>query len=152
MIKKDPYLFPSINSKIVMACRNPRELSWVIKGWWHRFGSVVYGRLFQELSCHRRWRKCKQMAVDNTFYRFQWHHPLITQFNGNQKIKINVVPSIFMKFWSRINLDKLDRLTPKDVWYLPRRATINNHVNINVMISNKVQTGMINTSMCFYST
>ena len=35
---------------------------------------------------------------------------------GNQKIKIKVIPSIFMKFWSRNNLDKLDRLTPQDVY------------------------------------
>ena len=54
-------------------------LSWVIKGWRNRFGSVAYGRLFQELRCPRRWWKCKQTAKNNTFYRFRWHHPLITQ-------------------------------------------------------------------------
>ena len=31
---------------------------------------------------------------------------------GDQKNKINVVPSIFMKFWSRNNVNQLDRLTP----------------------------------------
>ena len=31
---------------------------------------------------------------------------------GDEKNKINAVPSIFMKFWSRNNLDQLDRLTP----------------------------------------
>ena len=34
---------------------------------------------------------------------------------GDEKNKINVVPSIFMKFWNRNNLDKLDRLTQQDV-------------------------------------
>ena len=31
---------------------------------------------------------------------------------GDKKNEINVVPSIFMKFWSRNELDQLDRLTP----------------------------------------
>ena len=31
---------------------------------------------------------------------------------GDEKNKINVVPSIFMKFWSKNNVDQLDRLTP----------------------------------------
>ena len=34
---------------------------------------------------------------------------------GDKENKNNVVPLIFMKFWSRNNLDKLDRLTPQDV-------------------------------------
>ena len=51
----------------------------VIKGWWHRFGSVVYGRLFRELRRPRRWQKCKQTAKKGPYYRFPWHHPLITQ-------------------------------------------------------------------------
>ena len=56
-------------------------VSWVIKGWWHRFGSVVYCRLFQELRRPRRWWKCKQTAENDTYYRFPWHHPLITQLS-----------------------------------------------------------------------
>ena len=51
-------------------------LSWVIKGWWHQFGSVVYG---PELRRPHRWQKCKQTAKNGTYYRFPWHHPLITQ-------------------------------------------------------------------------
>ena len=31
---------------------------------------------------------------------------------GDEKNKINVLSSKFMKFWSRNNLDKLDWLTP----------------------------------------
>ena len=31
----------------------------------------------------------------------------------NQNIKIKVIPSIFKKFWSRNNLDKLDQLNPQ---------------------------------------
>ena len=36
--------------------------------------------------------------------------------NRNQKIKINVVPSIFMKFWSKINLEKLEWLTTQNAY------------------------------------
>ena len=52
-------------------------LSWVyINGWWHRFGFVVYVRLFTFL-LHQR----GQLSFRNTyFYRFLCHHPLITQF------------------------------------------------------------------------
>ena len=54
------------------------SLSWVIKGWWHWFGSVVYVRLFWGLRRPRSWWKYKQMAVDNTFYQFRWHHQLLS--------------------------------------------------------------------------
>jgi hypothetical protein len=56
------------------------KLSWVIKGWWHWFGSVVYG---PELRRPCRWQKCKQTAENNTYYRFPWHHRLISQLNSN---------------------------------------------------------------------
>ena len=36
------------------------KLSWVIKGWWHCFGSVVFGL---ELRQPCRWRKCKHEIV-----------------------------------------------------------------------------------------
>ena len=35
---------------------------------------------------------------------------------GDKKNKTKVVPSIFIKFWSRNNLDQLDPLTPYDVY------------------------------------
>ena len=35
-----------------------------------------------------------------------------TTSRGDKKNKINIIPSIFMKFWSRHNLDQLDWLTP----------------------------------------
>ena len=31
------------------------------------------------LRCPLRWQKCKQTAKNNTYYRFPWYHPLITQ-------------------------------------------------------------------------
>ena len=34
------------------------------------------------------------------------------------KNKNDVVPSVFMKFWSRKNLDQLDWLTPYDIYYV----------------------------------
>ena len=43
-------------------------VSLVIKGWWHRFGCVVYGL---ELKRPHRWQKCKLTAQNNTFYRFR---------------------------------------------------------------------------------
>ena len=51
-------------------------LSWVINGWWHRFGSVVYVHLFTFLLQQR-----KHLSFWNSyFYRFLCcHHPLITQ-------------------------------------------------------------------------
>ena len=52
-----------------------------IKGWCHCFGSVVYGCIFWELRRPCRWQKCKQTAVDDTYYQFTWHHSLITQLN-----------------------------------------------------------------------
>ena len=41
--------------------------------------------------------------------------PIETQ--GDKENKNKVVTLIFMKFWSRNNLDKLDRLTPKDNYH-----------------------------------
>ena len=37
----------------------------------------------------------------------------------NQKNVFKVVSSIFMKFWSRNNLEELDLLTAQDVYYIP---------------------------------
>ena len=37
--------------------------------------------------------------------------------------KILFTTLIFMKFWSRNNLDKLDQLTPQDVYYVVNLAT-----------------------------
>ena len=37
------------------------------------------------------------------------------EIRGDKGNKTNVIPLIFMKIWSRNNLDKLDRLTPQDV-------------------------------------
>ena len=37
---------------------------------------------------------------------------------GTKKIKNNIVPLIFMKFWSRNNMEELDRLTAQDVYYI----------------------------------
>ena len=50
----------------------------MIKEWSHRHRSVVYGPVLRR---PRRWRKCKQTAENDTFYRFRWHHPLITQLS-----------------------------------------------------------------------
>ena len=61
-----------ITSKFIMF-----SLSWVIKGWWNRFGSVVYGRLFQDLRRPRRWQKCKQTAKNDPLYRFLLHPPCL---------------------------------------------------------------------------
>ena len=36
--------------------------------------------------------------------------------NWNQIVKINVIPSIFMKFWSRINLEMLEWLTTQNAY------------------------------------
>ena len=59
-----------------------KRLGWVINGWCHGNRSAVYG---PELRCPCRWRKCKQTAQNDTFYRFRWHHPLITQLNYDQR-------------------------------------------------------------------
>ena len=67
---------------LLLISKSKLRVSWVIKGWWHRFGSVVYGCIFQELRRPRRWQKCKQKAKFDTFYRFMLHHPLITQLNS----------------------------------------------------------------------
>ena len=60
-----------------------------LNGWWHRFGSIVYVRLFTFL-LHQR----GQLSFGNSyFYRFLCHHPLITQLtpklcNFDQKFKM----------------------------------------------------------------
>ena len=55
------------------------KVSWVIKGWWHRFRCVIYGPCWDALV--HSWQKCKQKAKNNTYYRFLFHHPLITQLD-----------------------------------------------------------------------
>ena len=77
-------------------------LSWVIEGWWHRFRSVVYGCLFRELRQPHWWQKCKQTAKNKTFYRFRWHHPLVTQLSLNGYYKIPRFSS--NNIWNTLNL------------------------------------------------
>ena len=40
------------------------------------------------------------------------------EMRGNDLEETKVVPLIFKQFWSRSHLNKLDRLTPQDVYYL----------------------------------
>ena len=42
-----------------------------------------------------RWQKCKQMAENDTYYRFLWHHLLITQLSPDliiRQISAQVLP------------------------------------------------------------
>ena len=43
---------------------------------------------------------------------------------GHDFEKNKVVPLIFKQFYSRSHLNKLDRLTPKDIYYLPKYVFI----------------------------
>ena len=46
-----------------------------------------------------------------------WSRLFLLQNFMNIDGKIKVVPSIFMKFWSRNNLEELDLLTAQDIYY-----------------------------------
>ena len=111
-----------ITSKFIMF-----TLSWVIKKWWQQFGSVVYSCLFQELRSPHRWQKCKQTAKNDTFYRFPWHHPLITQLS--------------LLYQGFLRASHTQKKSPTQIWTLVINLILHSYLKIKLNNRKRIKVG-----------